>query len=71
MKKPWSPVKAASLTCLLVFVLALVVGGVYAGVANVDPEKSGEMVGRALLPVLVLTFIVVYAVRKSRLTDKK
>jgi len=71
MKKPWSPLKAALLTCLLVFVLTLVVGGVYAGVANIDPEKSGEAVGRALLPVLVLTFIVVYAVRNSRRPDKK
>jgi hypothetical protein len=69
--KRWSPLKTALLWCLLVFVLALVAGGVYAGVANVDPEKSGEAVGRALLPVLVLTFIVVYAVQKSRLTDKK
>jgi Na+/H+-dicarboxylate symporter len=71
MKKRWSPLKTALLWCLLVFVLALVTGGVYAGVANVDPEKSGEMVGRALLPVLVLTGIVAYAVQKSRRAEKK
>jgi hypothetical protein len=71
MKKRWSPLKAALLWCLLVFVLALVVGGVYAGVTNIDPEKSGEKVGRALLPVLIVVGIIAYAVQRSRLAEKK
>lgn len=71
MKKHWSPVKVALLWCLVVFLLALVIGGVYAGVADVDPEKSGELVGRALLPVLIVTGIIAYAVQRSRLAKKK
>ena len=71
MKKRWSPLKAALMTCLLVFVLAIVTAAVYAGVENLDPEKSGEMFGQPLLPVLVVAGIVAYAVQKSRLTEKK
>ena len=71
MKKRWSPLKAALMTCLLVFVLAIVTAAVYAGVEHIDPEKAGEMFGQPLLPVLVVAGIVAYAVQKSRLTDKK
>jgi hypothetical protein len=71
MKKRWSPLKAALMTCLLLFVLAIVTAAVYAGIGNIDLETSGEMFGQPLLPVLVVAGIVAYAVQKSRLTEKK
>jgi prepilin signal peptidase PulO-like enzyme (type II secretory pathway) len=70
MKQLWAPWKVVTLTVVLVFVLGLVAGGVMAAVSNIDPEKSGEQVGRALLPVMVLAGIVAWLVQKSRLADK-
>ena len=71
MKKRWSPLKAALVTCLLLFVLAIIAAAVYAGVANIDPELSGQKFGQPLLPVMIVVGIIVYAVQKSRLAEKK
>jgi hypothetical protein len=72
MKQLWSPRKATIVTCVLVFVGVLVLGGIWAAVTNpADAEASGEKVGRALLPITVLAGIIAYFVQRSRIHDKK
>ena len=70
MKKRWPPAKAAAITVLIVFVVAMLVGGVLAAAGLYsDPEASGERMGRALFPVLLVAGVVAYFVQRSKIRD--
>ena len=72
MSKPWSPLKAALMTALAILVIGLVGGGVWAAVASPpDSEASGEKLGRALAPIMVLAAIAAYFVQRSKRNERK
>ena len=72
MEKPlWPGWKAALVWFVGIFVVICVVGGIYAGVSDVEPELAGRRAGQTLAPVLFLVPGVVYIIQKSRLDSAR
>jgi uncharacterized membrane protein (UPF0136 family) len=72
--KRWSPYPVAALSAVGVFVVLMVLGGIYAyavGLSDAESEALGERTGPGVLVLTVLGGVIGYYVQRSRRADKK